>query len=108
MRTKDDNTGAIIGCAAYFILLPFTALLNGYALSMLWQWFVVSTFEARPIGILPAIGIAMVAGFLTKQYNSSDPDPSKSHSTRMAELIAYTVLNPLFALVFGWIVHSLM
>ena len=107
MQSKND-TGAIIGCAIYFILLPFTALLNGYALSMLWQWFIVSTFEARPLGILPAIGMAMVVSFLTKQYNSAAHDPSKSHNARMAELITYTVLNPVFALVFGWIVHSLM
>lgn len=107
MKSKDD-TGAIIGCAVYFILLPFTALLNGYALSMLWQWFVVSTFELRPLGILPAIGISMVVSFLTKQYDSAAPDPSKSHGERMAMLTVYTLLNPIFALVFGWIVHSLM
>src|SRR6185312_14883195 len=104
MKPKDDSS-AIIGCAAYLALLPFTALLNGYALSMLWQWFVVSTFEARPLSILPAIGISMVVSFLTKQYDSAAPDPSKSAGYHMGELIAYAVLNPLFALVFGWIVH---
>jgi hypothetical protein len=51
------------------VLLAVGALLNGWALTLLWSWFVVPTFPDLPVLSLgQAIGLGMIISFLTYQY----------------------------------------
>lgn len=104
---KDDTPAAVISCLLLIISMPIGALWSGYVLSVLWAWFIVPTFEARPLAVLPAIGVAIVVGYLTKQIDRYT-DTNKSAAERIAESIGYIFLSPAFALAFGWIVHSFM
>lgn len=101
---KDSDS--LIGCF-FFLLLPLGALWNGYVLSVLWGWFIVPTFEIRPLGVLPAIGVAMVVGYLTKQMDTY-VDKSKSINERIIQSIVYMALGPAIALVFGWVLRLFM
>lgn len=104
---KSKNDGMLLGCALYLLLLPFLALLNGYALSVLWGWFIVPTFEARPLGVLPAIGVAMVVGYLTS-HTENDTEDKRPWGERWTQTFFTVAMRPLFALFFGWILHSFM
>ncbi len=81
-------------------LIIALSLWRGFVLSYLWTWFLVP-LGVPDIGIIHAIGISMIASFLTSQYiNNKDADKWGS--------IAFTTLVPFFALVFGAIAHAWM
>lgn len=104
---KKDSSVAITGCLIQLATLSVSVLWNGYVLSILWGWFIVPTFEARPLAVLPAIGMAFVVRYLTHQYDSYT-DESKSLNERASIAIVVALLDPAVALLVGWILHSFM
>lgn len=56
--------GSIVGVG---LLMVFSAIFNGYALSVLWGWFIVPTFGLPALAVAPAIGVALVVSYLTHQ-----------------------------------------
>ncbi len=97
--------GGIVGTVA---LLVVNSVFNGYVLNVLWGWFMVPVFHLPQLSIVPAIGIAIVVGYLTYQ---AKPDCQKVKRT-MGQTIALATANaierPLFALFFGYVVHLFM
>lgn len=80
-----------------------TAIWSGYVLSILWGWFIVTSLGCPPLSVPSAIGIACVVGYLT---HPKPPDtPEGKFAEGLTEAIVYALLNPAFALFFGWIVH---
>lgn len=96
--------GGIVGVG---ILMVFSSIFNGYALSVLWGWFVVPTFGAPALGVVPAIGVAMVVSYLTYQMHDCKKEETSFGET-IAKGTAVAILKPSFALFFGWIVHMFM
>lgn len=92
----------IIGVLA---LAAISSIINGYALSVLWGWFVAPTFELPTLGIAQAIGIALVVTFLTHQYTDED---DKEFSEKIGHAISASVLKPLIYLLIGWIAFQFM
>jgi len=82
-------------------LLVAGVLWRGYVFSVLWGWFMVPIFGLPPLAVAPAIGLAMVAGFLLIQ-------PSAPKDEGIAMMFGTMFLVPLFAWLFGWIVHLFM
>lgn len=87
------------------LLIPFAAIWNGWALSVLWGWFVVPVFALPPLSVAPAIGISMVVGYLTHQ-----PTVAQEHKgdEGLVYAIIVTAVRPMIALSFGWVVHQFM
>ncbi len=100
----------LIGFVLFFAFLVLSAMLNGYALSVLWGWFIVPTFGLPQLSVVAAIGVAMVVGYLTnhQQPEKEDPYDDRSFGQKMGPVIALAVMKPIFALTFGWIVHLFM
>lgn len=65
---------ATAGCLSMAIAAPFAILLNGYALSVLWAWFMVPVFHLPEIGIAQASGISLVVGMMTHQVTPVDKE----------------------------------
>lgn len=101
---KDDSIAvlAIIGMPA---LIFFSAVLNGWALSILWKWFIASTFEIRQITISQAIGISLIITYLTRSFSEKQED-KREHPFLSNVLTAF--LKPLVSLGIGWIVTLFM
>ncbi len=70
---------------------------------MLWNWFILSTFELSPLTTAQAIGIAMLIKFLTYQYVDTQPE-DEYLKQETVKIIIYAFLRTLFILCFGWIV----
>ena len=90
------------------VLMAFSSIFNGYALSVLWGWFMVPTFGLPELSVAPAIGIALVVGYLTKQYNNSKTKKNESFGKELLKSALTAILKPSFALLFGYIVHLFM
>ena len=100
---------AALGIAVSFILaLVLGSIFNGYALSVLWGWFVVPVFHLPVLTVVPAIGIAMVVGYLTHQTEPDVEEKDRSAGEKVGRLCMLVFFRPLFALFFGWIVHLFM
>lgn len=91
--------GLLAGAIGFTII---GAILNGWALSILWGWFIVPVFKFPQLTIIQAIGVAMVASLLTKTYSTQDK--YKGLEDRVAELIGSAIVAPVLAVGFGWLV----
>jgi hypothetical protein len=96
---------ALIAVLFFAVYMVVASILRGWVLSILWAWFVVP-FGCPHIDIAHAIGISMVVSFLTYQHIESDSDKSGLEQT--IALCVSGLLQSLFALGLGWIVHSFM
>lgn len=47
------------------VLVVLGTIFNGYALSILWAWFIAPTFHLPELSVTQAIGIAIVVNYLT-------------------------------------------
>ena len=59
------------GAVGIFALLVISSLLRGFVLVKIWGWFIVPLFHLPVLTLLPAIGLALVVGFMTYQYQYS-------------------------------------
>jgi hypothetical protein len=92
---------AILGALLFALILSPFIILNGWVLSWLWLWFLVP-LGIPAIGVVHAMGITGVVGFLTKQYTETDGEKDRG------EKLAYLVVAPFLALAVGYILHSFM
>jgi hypothetical protein len=98
-------TMAVVGLLTVSLgLLGVSVLFNGFALSVLWGWFISSVFGLPVLTVGQAIGVSMVVSFLTWQYKSDEG--KKEWVEVLAEGIALAVVKPLVALAFGWVVYA--
>ena len=93
-----------IGYVTTFIIVAiFNTIFSGYALSVLWGWFVVPAFNLPQISIATAIGLALIVSYLTHQEQKSESE-GKSFSEIMFEGFLKAAFKPAFSLAVGWIV----
>lgn len=95
---------AILG---FVVLLIFSSIFNGYALSVLWGWFVVPTFHLPTLSLVQAIGLAMILTYLTYQHVDAKKG-DESFGEMMAKAFPLTLIRPSFALLFGYVLHKFM
>jgi len=93
--------------AAMFGALALGYVWSGFALTILWGWFMVPTFGLPQLALAPAIGVAVVVGYLTHQYRPTE-DAKDKKASRMAEGFAFMAMKPALALAVGWIVKQWM
>ena len=86
-----------------------SAILNGWVLSTMWQWFIVPLFHAPVLTIPYAIGISLMIGMFSK--SSSTSSDNKGEGTDWSKVISALLaifLSPLFVLFMGWIVRMFL
>ena len=95
--------------AGLFGLAALGAIWSGYVLTILWAWFVVPTFGLPALAIAPAIGLSVVAGYLTHQYIPKAAKPAgEGKWEETGRVVASMVFKPAFALLVGWIAKQWM
>lgn len=79
-------------------------ILSGCVLSLLWAWFIASTFGLPLLTIPVAIGVMLVVGYLTKQadFNNSDREDYQKRVN------VVQIVKPLSALVVGWVIKMFL
>lgn len=96
------------GVVGLIVLMAFSAVFSGYALSVLWGWFIVPIFHLPQLSITAAIGISLVIGYLTHQIINDPKDSDRSFAEKIGVATAYSILKPGSALLIGWVVHLFM
>lgn len=88
------NLAYTIGCT----------ILSGCVLSLLWAWFIASTFGLPLLTIPVAIGVMLVVGYTTKQADFNNQD-REDYQKRVNVL---QIVKPLGALAVGYVIKSFM
>lgn len=96
---------AFIGFVAFIIV---SAIFGGWVLTILWKWFIVSTFNAPSLGIAQGIGLSLTIGFLTNKYKPTESQSKKSFSENLTEGFIGAIIQPSLVLLFGWIVKMFL
>lgn len=92
-------TTALFTLLATLIVGPFIFIEQGWAISVLWNWF-VAPLGAPQIGIATAIGISLTVG-LIRMKGAKSPERTRRESI---EHLIGLVLIPLVGVGIGWIV----
>lgn len=108
---KDDLSAA--GCTLAILYVPVmllvAALAHGYALSVLWGWFIVPLFHLPVLTISQALGLGLVVGLLAKEVDDSgSTEEDKSIATILISGTIKSLIRPGFALLFGKILLQFM
>lgn len=89
------------------LAIAASALLQGWVLTYLWVWFMVPLFDVEPLALAPAIGLGLIASYLTHQVDGAT-EKAKGTADVIGRTIGQVVGRPLLVLLFGWIVHLWM
>src|SRR4051812_21610832 len=82
-------------------LYAVAALVRGVALVALWGWF-VQPLGVVDINLAQAVGISLVAAFLTNQYDSQSKDEDAREL--LVRGVVYSITYSIFALGIGAVV----
>lgn len=96
-----------VGCWIVLILTVPGVILNGIALSQLWYWFIVPTFNAPPLGLAVAIGVSMT---LILFVNAGSGNTEKANDDRelITKVVVQTIVRPLVTIAIGFIITLFM
>jgi hypothetical protein len=92
-----------------FLLSIVSTLWSGFVLLTLWGWFAMPLLNLPRLSYVGAMGIVLLIGFLTKQMPTvltkelTETDDYLIHLAKTAW--TYSILNPLFVLIAGWVLH---
>lgn len=89
-----------------FVLSVCATILRGYTLSIMWGWFIVTTFAIVPISVPAAIGINILAALFTKTPKRVDMDKAREDDV-MFNIIT-SMLWSVLALAIGYVVTKFM
>jgi hypothetical protein len=99
----------LVGKAAvYLVLATASTIYKGYALSLLWAWLIVPTFDVQEISVASAIGIALVISYLTHRFSLKDIKENEEYefTERLTHAIALSITRPSLALAIGFVVSQ--
>jgi hypothetical protein len=88
---NQKKTELLVGIATW----PLRAAWSGFALMLLWEWFVVPTFDVPPLALWQAIGLSITVVFVTFV---PPPDYLKDAWARGL----FAVLKPDVGISLGW------
>lgn len=83
-----------------------SVLLRGWALAILWGWFVVPIFELPSLTIAEAIGISMIMSFLTHTTELKTDD--QKTGDYIVRTVSLAIMHPIFAVLAGLVVVQFM
>lgn len=83
------------------------SILSGWAMSILWGWFVVPVFNVPVLSIPAAIGLALIVSHLSHQYDAASSEKRDEEET-LASAIVYCLMRPIICVLIGFVVKQFM
>ena len=87
-----------------FICLPLAAVLHGYTIATLWEWFIHGTFGLPLITKAQGYGLGLFVGYLLIGLYKFDQNEDKDSTEKLTELFGKAFFVPVFILGIGYIV----
>jgi hypothetical protein len=106
MKKDTSKTTILLLIFLVIIIIPLSTLINGFAVMKLWNWFIPSIFELRHIGLVQAMGLALVVRYLT--YVVRHEHDERDTDEKLMSSIIGAVVVPAIGLALGWIIKSML
>lgn len=107
MRDNDVLTTCLGLITSILLLLVVGTLVDGWALSVIWNWFIPTLFKLTPLTLWQAIGVSMVFELFTrnnkKAKEKSDSDAKTAGQVVVASLVE-VITVPVLSVFIAWIV----
>ena len=91
-----------LGLLMAVLLIAGSALINGYALMILWSWFIVPVFGLPVLSLAASIGIDITVSLVT-----GNPHVYKDHEIDVPKALSAMFLRPILYLLLGLILRTL-
>jgi hypothetical protein len=92
--------------SAIFVSLCVGTILNWWAFSLLWAWFVVPVFALPAISTGQAIGLSMFISFAT--YQAVDCQQSSDCAAeKFGAILSLAIIRPLLTLAIALVVRAI-
>jgi hypothetical protein len=95
----DKFFGVLILCLGIAGVILLSAIWEGYALAVLWGWFIVPVFKLPELRVPVAMGLVLIISFLS--HGSS---PQKNEDLEWWVPLLTLAIKPLLVLGFGWLI----
>jgi len=107
MNEKNKTALQGLGCVGALLIYVANVILGGWALSVLWGWFIAPIFAIPPLDIVPAIGLRLVVGSMTGRALSPQ-DNTRPFWERLLIQLMVGLMLPVASVGIGWVVQSFM
>lgn len=114
---KQVNAMETLGTLVFMIIaFVATVTINGYVISVLWGWFIASTFGLMQINIIQAIGVSLFIAY----FKSNKPTLSSIHKanleakekesevSKLVKMIGNAIVSGAVILGLGWVILQYM
>ena len=99
----------VVLMALFLACYGAAALVEAWAATVLWRWYIIPAFHAGPLSLKTAIGLSLLAGMVVSRPFSAGqiaadeaaPTSAKFHAAFSA--ITLPVMLGLMAVGFGWL-----
>jgi hypothetical protein len=103
-RRSEADAGTLL---ATLLAIPALALFNGWVLKTAWNWFVPPVTGWTQLGVLQAVGIAVVIQIAMPRRYRTHEEREQDGGELWAE-IALHAGAMLLGLGIGWVVHTVI
>lgn len=97
-------TGA--GCIGLIPAYIASYVLNAWAIIKLWGWFIYPNYGLPVPGKATALGIALLVGLMTHQYQVTPETPNKKPLDSLVDAYAHLLFNPVGTVLAGYIIRQ--
>ena len=99
---KTTKTEAFFSCLGILAYIPLMTIARGWALSVLWGWFVVPLFHLPAVGIIQAVALSLVMSL----YAQTSHDDPEREGTEWVWYLSGTLVAPFVAVGIGWVLKA--
>jgi len=91
-------------CAGCFVYC-FAVVFHGWAICLLWSWFILPRFSTPPLGLLEAVGLSFfISLFIPGLSGALKP----AYILPISQRLVHAAVSPLVTVGVGWVIKQLM
>lgn len=99
MKSDSPISVLLLALCAVPVIFILESALNGWTLTILWKWFIVPSFDARPLAVPYAMGISLIIRSAVYQ-----PPGKEERSQGLGSTIGIAIAKPFIVLALGWLI----
>ena len=101
-KKKESDIINIMAITTFIVVLPILifllAVVNSFVLSLLWGWYIVPFFGAKPLPLAIAFGMSIIIEYLTSNLYSNI-DNNKSFKDKIIFKLSFIIST----ILLGWV-----
>lgn len=105
MDTENKFASCVGWVVAWVSTTVVAVLMDGWALSTIWNWFIPPIFHLVTLTMMQSVGVAMVFSLFarTNKLNTSKEE-NKSSLEKWIEATIVAIFTPLLSVAIAWVV----